>query len=603
MIVLRNGNLPTINLYVYKAFVREGKKIMNYTEKYNMWLESPLIDDETKQELSALKGNEKEIEDRFYKDLEFGTGGLRGLIGAGSNRMNKYTVAKATQGLANYIKKAGIEAVSNGVVIAYDSRRKSPDFALDAALVLCANGIKTYIYTELQPTPVLSFSVRELGAAAGIVVTASHNPPEYNGYKVYWSDGGQVPPHLDNEIIREVNNVANFEAIHTMSVQHAKDKHLLHYIGEEVLSKYVDRVKGLCINKELVEKEGKDLKVIYTPIHGSGNKPVRRVLKELGFEQVSVVPEQEMPDQNFSTVAYPNPEEKEVFTLAIELAKSKGADLIIGTDPDCDRVGVVVKNKAGEYVTLTGNQTGALLVHYCLSALKSLGRLPVNGCIIKTIVTSEMGRKIAQSFGAETIDTLTGFKFIGEKIKEFEETGSHTFILGYEESYGYLAGNFVRDKDAVIASMLICEMAAYYQSKGMSLNEGLISLWGKYGYFKESLKSIQMAGKEGMEKIQALMDGLRSSKPEEIGGIPVVTLEDYLESKTVDVRTREESKIKLPVSNVLKYKLEDGSWFCVRPSGTEPKVKLYFSVIGSSPEDAETKNNSLMSAVSTLLGQ
>jgi phosphoglucomutase len=576
---------------------------MNYMEKYDMWLENPLIDDETKQELLALKGNDKEIEDRFYKDLEFGTGGLRGVIGAGSNRMNKYTVAKATQGLANYIKKAGDKAVAGGVAIAYDSRRKSPDFALDAALVLCANGIKTYLYSELQPTPVLSYTVRELGATAGIVVTASHNPPEYNGYKVYWSDGGQVPPHLDSEIIREVNQVESFEDIRTMSVQHAKDKRLLHYIGEDILSKYIDRVKGLCINKDLVEKEGKDLKVIYTPIHGSGNIPVRRVLKELGFEQVTVVPEQEMPDPDFSTVAYPNPEEKEVFTLAIDLAESKGADLIIGTDPDCDRVGVVVRNKQGDYVTLTGNQTGALLVHYCLSALKSLGKLPENSCIIKTIVTSEMGRKIADSFGAETIDTLTGFKFIGEKIKEFEETGSHTFILGYEESYGYLSGNFVRDKDAVIASMLICEMAAYYQSKGMSLYEGLAALWEQYGYYKESLKSIQMAGKEGMEKIQSLMSELRGSKPKEISGIPVVSIEDYLESKAVDVRTGEESKIELPVSNVLKYKLEDGSWFCVRPSGTEPKIKLYFSVIGSSLEDADAKNLSLMNAVSTLLGQ
>lgn len=347
---------------------------MNYREKYRMWLESPFIDEKTKQELVQLEGDEKEIEDRFYKDLEFGTGGLRGIIGAGSNRINKYTVAKATQGLANYIKKAGSEAVAGGVVIAYDSRRKSPDFALDAALVLCANGIKTYLYSELQPTPVLSFSVRELGATAGIVITASHNPPEYNGYKVYWNDGGQIPPHLASAIIDEINKVENLEAVKTISVQHAKDIHLLNYIGEEVLSKYINRVKDLCINKALVQKEGKELKVIYTPIHGSGNKPVRRVLSELGFEQVSVVPEQEMPDSNFSTVAYPNPEEKEVFTLAIKLAREKGADLIIGTDPDCDRVGVVVKNKQGEYVTLNGNQTGVLLVHYCLDALKSLGK-------------------------------------------------------------------------------------------------------------------------------------------------------------------------------------------------------------------------------------
>jgi phosphoglucomutase len=410
-------------------------------------------------------------------------------------------------------------------------------------------------------------------------------------------------PTWPAQIIDEINKVENLEAVKSISVQHAKDIHLLNYIGEEVLSKYISRVKDLCINKALVQKEGKELKVIYTPIHGSGNKPVRRVLSELGFEQVSVVPEQEMPDSNFSTVAYPNPEEKEVFTLAIKLAREKGADLIIGTDPDCDRVGVVVKNKQGEYVTLNGNQTGVLLVHYCLDALKSLGRLPENGCVIKTIVTSEMGRKIADSFGVETIDTLTGFKFIGEKIKEFEETGSHTFILGYEESYGYLAGDFVRDKDAVIASMLICEMAAYYQSKGMTLYEGLVSLCETFGYYMESLHSIEMAGKEGMEQIQALMEGLRNNKPKAINGIPVAVIEDYLESKSLDVQTGAESKITLPVSNVLKYKLEDGSWFCVRPSGTEPKVKIYFSVIGSSIEDSYEKDKALVDAVFALLRQ
>ena len=570
---------------------------MNYKEKYKLWLDSPIIDKGTKQELSALDGNEKEIEDRFYKDLEFGTGGLRGVIGAGSNRMNKYTVAKATQGLANYIIKAGPDAISQGVAIAYDSRRKSPDFAMDAALVLCANGIKAYLYSELQPTPVLSFSVRELGATAGIVVTASHNPPEYNGYKVYWNDGGQVPPHMDNEIINEVNKVNNFEEIKTVAEQVARDNGLLQIIGEEVLSKYIQRVKDLCIDKDMVAEKGKDLKVIYTPIHGSGNKPVRRVLKELGFEHVTVVPEQEMPDSEFSTVLYPNPEEKEVFTLAIELAKSKGADVIIGTDPDCDRVGVVVKNKQGDYITLTGNQTGALLVHYCLNALKALNKLPENGCIIKTIVTSEMGRIIADSFGIETIDTLTGFKFIGEKIKEFEETGSHMFLLGYEESYGYLAGDFVRDKDAVIASMLICEMATYYKSRGMSLYEGLISLWDEYGYFQESLKSIKMAGKEGMEKIKDLMDGLRENKPQSIGGIQITSIEDYQESKTLDMINGTVTDIKLPVSNVLKFKLADGSWYCVRPSGTEPKVKIYFSVIGDNIENAQKKNQDLMDVV------
>ncbi|MGI6570213.1 MAG: phospho-sugar mutase [Caldicoprobacterales bacterium] len=574
---------------------------MNYREKYEMWLQSPIIDEKTKEELLALAGNEKEIEDRFYKDLEFGTGGLRGVIGAGSNRINNYTVGKATQGLANYICKAGGDAKKKGVAIAYDSRRKSPEFALNAALVLCANGIKTYLYEELQPTPVLSFTVRELGAAAGIVVTASHNPPEYNGYKVYWSDGGQVPPPLDKEIIQEVNRVESFEDIRMMTRQQALEQGLLHYIGDEIISRYVERVKDLCINKSLTEKEGRNLRVVYTPLHGSGNKPVRRVLKELGFEQVVVVPEQEMPDPDFSTVSYPNPEDREAFALAIKLAEEKGADLIIGTDPDCDRVGVVVKNGQGEFIALTGNQTGVLLVHYYLNALKSQGRLPDKGCIIKTIVTSEMGRIIADSFGVTTIDTLTGFKFIGEKIKEFEETGSHTFLFGYEESYGYLAGSFVRDKDAVIASMLICEMAAWYKSRGMTLYDGLLALWEKYGYYEDTLKSVQMTGKEGMERIKSLMDGLRAGRLQEIGGLKVLRFEDYQESKAYDMIKGTEEEVDLPVSNVLKYIMQDGSWFSIRPSGTEPKIKLYFSSRGESRKEAETRNQNLMEAVLALL--
>jgi phosphoglucomutase len=574
---------------------------MDYIEKYENWLASSYIDEDTKKELISIQGNEKEIEDRFYKDLEFGTGGLRGIIGAGSNRMNQYTVAMATQGLANYICKAGEEAKENGVAIAYDSRRKSADFALDAALVLCANGIKVYLYSELQPTPVLSYTVRELGTTAGIVVTASHNPPEYNGYKVYWDDGGQLPPERADAVIAEIAEVGGFDGIRTMTENDALDQNLLHYIGEEVLSKYIEKVKDLCINKDLVKNVGKELKVIYTPIHGSGNKPVRRVLKELGFEQVQVVPDQELPDPDFSTVDYPNPEDKAAFALAIKQGQKNGADLIIGTDPDCDRVGVVVKNQGGEYITLTGNQTGALLVHYMLSALKSQGRLPENGCIIKTIVTSELGRKIGESFDITTIDTLTGFKFIAEKIQEFQESGSHTFLLGFEESYGYLAGDFVRDKDAVIASMLICEMAAYYYSKGMTLYEGLLDIWEKYGYFVESLKSIQMPGKEGMEKVKILMDNLRNNKLKEVGGIKVSCIEDYLTSRRESLKGGKIEKIDLPVSNVLKYKLEDGSWFCIRPSGTEPKIKLYFSVIGGTQQEAEEKNKKLMDAVSVLV--
>jgi len=570
---------------------------MDYKEKYQQWLDSPIIDDATKKELESIADDEKEIEDRFYKDLEFGTGGLRGIIGAGTNRMNKYTVRKATQGLSNYIIKQGEDAVKRGVVIAYDSRRKSSEFALEAALVLNANGIKAYVYSELQPTPVLSFSVRELGAIAGIVITASHNPPQYNGYKVYWSDGGQIPPERAEAILDEINSVEDFERIATMDQREAEAKGLLYYIGEEVLKKYIDRVKNLCVNPELIKEYGKNLKIIYTPLHGSGNKPVRRVLKEVGFEQVAVVPEQEMPDPNFSTVSYPNPEEKEAFNLAIEMAKENGADIIIGTDPDCDRVGTVVKNREGDYIVLTGNQIGSLLVNYILGAKKRQNSLPENGVIIKTIVTSELGREIARSYGIDTIDTLTGFKFIGEKINEFEQTGEHTFLFGYEESYGYLAGDFVRDKDAVIASLLICEMAAYYKSRGMSLYEGLVEIWEKFGYYCEALKSISMEGKEGMDRIKAIMDGLRNNPPEQLSGIKVARIEDYLQRKAYDVLEGRTEDIVLPVSNVLRYILANGSWFCIRPSGTEPKVKLYFSVIGKDVDDGQDQMDRLIESV------
>lgn len=570
---------------------------MDYRKKYQQWLQSSYIDDATKEELVSIAENEKEIEDRFYKDLEFGTGGLRGVIGAGSNRINKYTVRKATQGLANYINKQGKAAAEAGVVIAYDSRRMSSEFAKETALVLNANGIKSYLYSELQPTPILSFSVRELNATAGVVITASHNPPQYNGYKVYWSDGGQIPPERAEEIIKEINAVDSFDKIVTMDQKEAEDKGLLCWIGEEVLKKYIDRVKGLCVNPQLVKEWGKDLKIIYTPLHGSGNKPVRRVLKEVGFEQVAVVPEQEMPDPNFSTVSYPNPEEKEAFNLAIEMAKRDGADIIIGTDPDCDRVGAVVKNREGDYIVLTGNQVGSLLVDYILGAKKQKGDLPQNGVIIKTIVTSEMGREIAKSYGIETIDTLTGFKFIGEKINEFEKTGEHSFIFGYEESYGYLAGDFVRDKDAVIASLLVCEMAAYYKSRGMSLYEGLVELWEKYGYYNEVLRSINMEGKEGMERIKAIMDELRSNPPKQLNDVKVARIEDYLESKAYNLSEDKTEDIVLPVSNVLRYILADGSWFCVRPSGTEPKIKLYFSVIGKDMKDGQKKMDGLIDSV------
>lgn len=575
---------------------------MNYKDKYQMWLSSPMIDEETKAELRSIANNESEIEDRFYKNLDFGTGGLRGIIGAGSNRVNIYTIGMATQGLANYILKAGQDRAKRGVAIAYDSRRMSPEFALQSALVLCANGIKTYLYGELQPTPILSYTVRQLGATAGIVITASHNPPQYNGYKVYWEDGAQVTHPIDRDIIDEVNNIEDFSYIKTISKEEAIDKGLLEIIGEDLLSKYINRVKELCFDMDLVARMGDKLNIVFTPIHGSGNKPVRRVLEGVGFKNLWVVAEQELPDSDFSTVTYPNPEEKEVFDLAIDLAKENDADVIIGTDPDCDRVGVVVKNKKGEYVALNGNQTGALMVDYCLRALRDQNRLAENACIIKTIVTSEMGKRIADSYNTKTLNTLTGFKYIGERIKEFETSKEYSFIMGYEESYGYLAGDFVRDKDAVIASMIICEMAAYYKEKGMTLYEGLEDLWQTHGYYKETLKSIEMAGKEGMEKIKDIMDGLRNDCPAKIADTRLARAEDYLMSKAIDFVNDRTEEIDLPVSNVLKFILEDDSWFAVRPSGTEPKVKLYFSVVGSDLKDAEEKASKLEKAVFDLIG-
>ena len=575
---------------------------MHYKEKYNLWLNSPIIDRETKQELLDIQGNEKEIEDRFYKDLEFGTAGLRGKIGAGSNRMNKYTVGMATQGLANYICKKGEEAKKKGVVIAYDSRRMSSDFALHAALVLCANGIKTYLYKQMQPTPILSFSIRELGTISGIVITASHNPPEYNGYKVYWSDGAQVSPPMDREIIEEVSRVKGFEDIKKTDEKEALEKGLLLYIDEEVVSRYIEKVTNLCINKSLIEKYGKELKVVYTPLNGTGNKPVRRVLKELGFEHVFVVPEQELPDPDFSTVGYPNPEDKKVFALGIELAEKHDADLIIATDPDCDRIGVVVKNKEGEYVALSGNQIGALIVYYVLSGLEAQGRLPENSYIVKSIVTSELGRVIADSFGVATMNTLTGFKFICGKVREIEERDpGKTYIMGYEESHGYVVDDFVRDKDGVIASMFMCEMAAWYKSKGMTLYEGLIDLWEKYGYYADKVKSIQMEGREGMERIQQLMNNLRDAQLKEVAGIPVVRIEDYYQGEAYNLEDGSTERIDFPVSNVLKFYFKDNSWFSVRPSGTEPKVKFYFSTVGSSLQEAEAKNEKLIKAVDDMI--
>jgi phosphoglucomutase len=556
---------------------------MNYKEKYNTWINSDIIDEETKSELRSIS-DEKEIEDRFYQDLDFGTGGLRGVIGAGSNRMNVYTVAKATQGFANYLNDNFKEP---SVAIAYDSRNMSKEFAKAAALTLCANNVKVFLYESLRPTPVLSYTVRELKCKGGIVVTASHNPKIYNGYKVYDEFGGQVTDEKANIIIDCVNAVDDFSKIKNMDEKEALEKGLLTYIGEDIDKLYYERVKGLTIRTDLVKEKAKNLNVIYTPIHGSGNVPVRSVLDQLGYSNVKVVKEQEAPDGNFPTASYPNPENPDVFELAVKMAQTEDADIIFGTDPDCDRIGLVVKDSAGEFKVLTGNQTGLLLTHYVLSALKETNKLPQNGVVIKTIVTTEGARSIAEDFDIEIMDVLTGFKYIGEKIREFEDAGNKTYLFGFEESYGYLAGNFVRDKDAVIASMLVCEMCLYYKEQGKSLYDALIELYEKYGYFKETLVSLELKGKEGQEKIASCIEGLRNDPLNEVAGVKIVTRLDYKLSVEENTVKSTKTVIELPKSNVLKYILEDGSYFVVRPSGTEPKMKVYLAVKSSSLENAE----------------
>lgn len=572
---------------------------MLYKEKYDEWLSSNVVDDIMKNELRSIK-DEKEIEDRFYKDLDFGTGGLRGVIGAGSNRMNIYTVSKATQGFANYLNG---RFKNPSVAIAYDSRNMSKEFSKAAALTLCANNVKVYLYEGLRPTPMLSFAVRELNCSGGIVVTASHNPKEYNGYKVYDEFGGQVTDEKANIIINEVNKINSFDVIKSISEEEAIAKKLLVYIGEDIDKLYIDAAKGLTIRKELVKEKAKDLKVIYTPIHGSGNMPVRRVLKELGYTGVSVVKEQEMPDGNFPTASYPNPEEPAVFKLALEMAKKENPDVIFATDPDCDRIGVVVKDSEGEYRVLTGNQTGLLLTQYILDSLKEENKLPENGIIIKTIVTTDGAKKIAESYNVELMEVLTGFKYIGEKIQEFKENGDKTYLFGFEESYGYLAGDFVRDKDAVIASMLIAEMTLYYKEKGKSLYDALVELYEKYGYFKETLVSFELKGKEGAEKIAKCIDSLRNEKLVEVNGVKVNTKYDYKLSIEENIVNGDKKDINLPKSNVLKFVLDNGSWFVVRPSGTEPKMKAYVAVQGNGLKDADNKLESFKSEVVKLINE
>lgn len=555
---------------------------MLYKEKYNEWLQSNIIDEAIKTELKNIT-DEKEIEDRFYKELEFGTGGLRGVIGAGTNRMNIYTVSKATQGFANYLTK-NFEKPS--IAIAYDSRNMSKEFSKAAALTLNANGVKVYLYEELRPTPMLSFASRHLNCMGGIVVTASHNPKEYNGYKVYDEFGGQVTDEKANMIINEVNKIENFNEIKIIDETEAINKGLLVYIGEEIDKAYIDATKSLTIRTKLVEEKAKDLKVIFTPIHGAGNMPVRRVLSELGYENVEVVKEQEMPDGNFPTAPYPNPEDPKVFKLALDMAKTSNPDLIFATDPDADRIGVVVKDNCGEYKVLTGNQTGLLLTEYMLEALKEENKLPENGTVIKTIVTTDGVRNITDAYNVDVEEVLTGFKYIGEKMRQYEETNEKTYIFGFEESYGYLAGDFCRDKDAVVAAMLIAEMTLFYKEKGMSLYDGLIKLYNKYGYFKETLVSFELKGKEGSEKISTCIDSFRNEELKEINGYKVVMKNDYKLSVSEDIDGNKEV-INLPKSNVLKFTLENGSWFVVRPSGTEPKMKAYIAVKGSSMEDSD----------------
>ncbi|MFD1887487.1 phospho-sugar mutase [Paenibacillus wenxiniae] len=557
--------------------------------KHNLdqWLGDPSIDEQTKQELQSLDGQVSELEDRFYRDLEFGTGGLRGVIGAGSNRMNSYTVGRATQGLAEYVLSVHTGADKPSVVIAHDSRHFSPEFALEAALVLAGNGIVAKLFPSLRSTPELSFAVRHLKASGGIVITASHNPPEYNGYKVYNASGGQLVPDEAEQVIEQIRQVSSFANIKRLERDAAEQQGLLVWLGDDEDEAFLDTVTSISVNRELLAGEaGKNLNIIYTPLHGTGYRPVKEGLKRLGFSNVTIVEQQQEPDGNFSTVKSPNPEEREAFTLAIELGEKIGADILIGTDPDSDRMGAVVKDNNGKYFVLTGNQSGAIMIHYYLGQLQEQGKLPANGAVVKTIVTSEMGAAIAEHYNATVYNTLTGFKYIGEKMNQFEQTGEHTFLFGYEESYGYLAGNYARDKDAVVAALLISEAAAYYKQQGKTLFDVLQELYTQFGYFQESLESRTLKGKDGVAQIQAIMENWRSNSPAEIGGVKVTEALDY--SKGLN---------GLPKENVLKFMLEDGSWFCLRPSGTEPKIKVYFAVRGDSLNDSEARMNGLKQAV------
>lgn len=573
---------------------------MSYKETYNYWLNNPYFDDETKKELIAISGNEKEIEDRFYKVLEFGTGGMRGLIGAGTNRINKYIIRKAAQGLANTIAKQPGEK-EKGIVIAYDSRRFSREFALESALVFAANGIKAYLFDSLRPTPELSFAVRFLGCAAGVVITASHNPKEYNGFKAYGSDGGQLPPSESDKVIQEVNAISDIASIPFMEEKEAKEKGLLELIGQKIDDAYMEALKKVSVNPEICREIGKTVKLVYTPLHGSGSVPVLRILDEIGFEQVTVVKEQKDPDPEFSTVKYPNPEDRSAFELAMDIAAREDVDLIIGTDPDADRAGVVIRNEKGEYVILTGNQIGCLLLEYILSQKQKLNDLPGNAFAATTIVSSDLAERICRHYGVELVKVLTGFKFIGEQIRLLDDSGKKKFMFGFEESYGYLAGTHARDKDAVVASMLIAEVYAWYKSRGMTLYDGLVELFNKYGYYKEDIDTFTLTGKEGAEKIQEALETLREKMPHSFGKSRVAAIRDYLIGIRRDLEAGDTEPLNLPKSNVLYFEMKSGSWFCIRPSGTEPKIKIYYGVSGNTDDSAREELHGLKQDVLSVI--
>ena len=569
---------------------------MDYKEVYEQWIANPYFDEATKEELKSIAEDENEIKERFYMDLEFGTAGLRGIIGAGTNRMNIYVVRRATQGLANYIAK--VDKKSQGVAIAYDSRHMSPEFAQEAALCLAANGIKAYIFETLRPTPELSFAVRHLGCVAGINVTASHNPPEYNGYKVYWEDGAQITPPHDSVIMGEVKAISDWNTVKTMDKAEAEKAGLFEVIGKEVDDAYMAELKKQVIHMDAIQAEGKNLKIVYTPLHGTGNIPARRILKELGFENVYVVKEQELPDGDFPTVSYPNPEAAEAFELGLKLAKEVDADLVLATDPDADRLGVRVKDKNGEYHDLTGNMSGCLLANYEISQRKAVnGSLPEDGALIKTIVTTNLADAIAKGYGVKLIEVLTGFKFIGQQILGFEKSGKGSYLFGFEESYGCLIGTYARDKDAIVATMALCEAAAYYKTQGKTLWDAMIEMYEQFGYYKDDIKSVTMKGIEGLQKIQDIMNSLRQNPPAEFAGHKVVAVRDYKADTIKNLETGEVTPTGLPNSNVLYYELTNDAWVCVRPSGTEPKVKFYYGVKGTSLADADEKSAVMGKAV------